>query len=91
MTRLIVESDNSWARDRIKEVIQSETALLRKSLLRTREKLKEFETSYGKFEGDSLFDKVDDMLLIEWEGEIETEKRLSEKVSSLEEITFEYR
>ncbi|MEW6378215.1 MAG: hypothetical protein AB1611_01275 [bacterium] len=39
---------------------------------------------------DSLYGKVDDMELLEWEGELETLKRLKEKWKSLEEITFEY-
>ena len=91
MTRLIVETDNDWTKKKIKGAIHVEIDLLSKAVQRTQNKLQEFENKYGKFNRDSLYGKVDDMALLEWEGEIETLKRLEEKLKSLEEITFEYR
>ncbi len=91
MTKLTVETDNDWTKRKIKDAIHTETDLLRKAVQRTEAKLQEFKNRYGKFDRDSLYGKVDDMELIEWEGELETLKRLQEKLRSLEEITFEYK
>ncbi len=91
MTKLTVEPDNDWTKKKIEGAIHTEIELLKKAVQRTQLKLYDFENKYGKFDRDSLYGKVDDMVLIEWEGEIETLKRLQEKLKSLEEITFEYK
>lgn len=91
MTRLTVETDNDWTKKKIESAIHTEIELLRKAVQKTRGKLQDFENRHGKFDRDSLYGKVDDMELIEWEGEIETLRRLQEKLKSLEEITFEYK
>lgn len=91
MTRLVVETNDNWTKKKIEDAIHTETDLLRKAVQRTQSKLQEFENKYGKFGRDSLYGKVDDMELLEWEGEIETLRRLREKLKSLEEITFEYK
>ena len=54
-------------------------------------KVKDFEAKYGKLNRSSLYGKVNDMELLEWEGELETLERLNKKLRSLEEITFEYK
>ncbi len=43
-----------------------------------------------KLDSDSLYGHVDDMELLEWEGEIETIDRLQKKLTFLEQIAFEY-
>ena len=91
MTKLVVETNNSWTKKKIEGAIHTETDLLRKAVQRTQSKLQEFENKYGKFDRDSLYGKVDDMELVEWEGELETLKRLQANLKSLEEITFEYK
>ncbi len=91
MTKLIVETEDDWAKKKIKDAIHIETDILKKSIQRTSDKIKNFETKYGKHDRSNLYGKVNDMELIEWEGEIETLKRLEEKVNSLEGITFEYK
>ncbi len=91
MTKLTVETDNDWTKRKIKDAIHAEIDMLRKAVQRTQTKLQDFENRYGKFNRDSLYGKVDDMELIEWEGELETMERLQEKLKSLEEITFEYK
>ena len=53
--------------------------------------MKDFEAKYGKLNRSSLYGKVNDMELLEWEGELETLERLNKKLRSLEEITFEYK
>lgn len=91
MTRLVVETNDNWTKKKIAGAIHTETDLLRKAVQITQSKLQEFENKYGKFDRDSLYGKVDDMELVEWEGELETLKRLKANLKSLEEITFEYK
>lgn len=91
MTRLIIETDNSWTKEKIRSAIHTEISLLRKTTDRIKNKLKDFENKYGKIDRDSLYGKIDDLELIEWEGELETLERLQKKLKSLEEITFEYK
>jgi hypothetical protein len=91
MTRLVVETNSDWTKKKIEGAIHTEIDLLRKAVQRTQAKLQDFENKYGKFDRDSLYGKVDDMELVEWEGEIETLKRLQAHLKSLEEITFEYK
>jgi hypothetical protein len=38
-----------------------------------------------------MYGIVDDMILVEWEGEAESLKRVQGRLKSLEEISFEYR
>lgn len=91
MTKLVVETNNDWTKKKIAGAIHTETDLLRKAVQRIQSKLQDFENKYGKFDRDSFYGKVDDMVLIEWEGELETLKRLKDKLKSLEEIVFEYK
>jgi len=91
MTKLIVETDNEWTKRKIKDAIHIETEILKRAIDRTQGKLRDFETKYGEFNRDLLYGKVDDMELIEWEGELETREKLNKRLKSLEEITFEYR
>jgi len=92
MTKLILETDNPWTKRRIQEVINVEKEeLLKKAISRVQVKLDYYNKKYGKLDRENLYGKVDDMELIEWEGEIETLKRLERNLSSFEEITFEYR
>lgn len=55
------------------------------------EKLRAFEIQYGAFDRSTLYGKIDDMEIVEWEGELETLERLKHKLQSLEEIIIEYR
>lgn len=91
MTKLIVETDNDWTKRKIKAAIDTEITLLRKVIQRTENKIRAFEKEYGKTDRKSLYGKVDDMELLEWEGEIEILEKLKEKLKSIEEITFEYK
>ncbi len=91
MTRLVVETDNAWTKRKIVGAIHTEIELLRKSIQKTQGKVQDFEAKYGKLDRSSLYGKLDDLELLEWEGEIETLERLNKKLKSLEEITFEYK
>ncbi|MEK6697905.1 MAG: hypothetical protein AABZ10_02575 [Nitrospirota bacterium] len=91
MTKLIIETDDTWAREKIKFAIDTEIHLLRRTVEKIEQKLKEFEAKYGSFDRQRLYGSVDDMILVEWEGEIESLRRLQGRLKSLEEISFEYR
>ncbi len=91
MTKLIVETDNEWTKKKVKDAIQREAEILKQAIYGIQKKLKDFETKYGSLDRNSLYGKVDDMELLEWEGELETMERLKKKWESLAEITFEYR
>ncbi len=90
MTRLVVMADNSWIGLKIKSLIFSEAEMLRKAIRNISYKIDHFEKKYGTADHDSLYGKADDMELLEWEGEIETIKKLQAKLNTFEEIVFEY-
>lgn len=89
MTRIIVEKNDGWTLKKIRSWIDLETAILKKEIGNIENKVKMFENRYGNVVRDSLYGRVDDMDLIEWEGEIETMNRLREKLSRLDRIVFE--
>ncbi len=91
MTRLIIETDDKWTREKIRCAIDTEIYLLKKACDKTQEKIKSFVSKYGELNRDNLYGKIDDIELIEWEGECETLERIHKKLKSLEEIVFEYR
>lgn len=91
MTKLIIETDDNWTREKIKLAIGTEIYLLKKTADKIQNKIKGFEDKYGMLEREKLYGKIDDMELIEWEGEIESLQRVQVKLKSLEEIIFEYR
>ena len=78
MTKLIIETDSNWTRNKITSAIHTEADILRKTAHNIQHKLNSFEEKYGKLDRDSLYGRIDDMELIEWEGEIETLERLNE-------------
>ncbi len=91
MTKLIVETDNNWTKRKIQGVIHTEAEFLKKAIQRTQQKVREFERKYGSRGRETLYGQVDDMELLEWEGEIETIEKLQKELQSFEEITFEYK
>ncbi len=91
MTKLIIESDDTWTREKIKFAIDTEIHLLKKAADKIQEKINGFEKAYGPLDRDKLYGKLSDMVLVEWEGEIESLRRVRHKLKSLEEINFEYR
>lgn len=88
MTKIVIESDVPWIQTQLESVIHVEVDLLRKAIDKVVEKIKFFEAKYGQLR-DELYGTVDDMELVEWEGEIESKKRLMARLKALEEIQFE--
>lgn len=91
MTKLVLETDDAWTKQKIEGAIHTEIELLKKVVQKTKTKVESFECRYGRFDRNFLYGNVDDMALIEWEGEIETLERLEKKLKSLEDIIFEYK
>lgn len=85
MTRFIIESDNIWTGRRIRHALYVEQQLLKRLMLRTQKKLDAFERAYRVLDRDRLYGQVDDMELLEWEGEIETLEKLRTHLQSLSE------
>ncbi|MDH4163605.1 MAG: hypothetical protein OEW15_13085 [Nitrospirota bacterium] len=91
MTKLIIETDDTWAREKIKFAIDTEIHLLKKTVEKISRKIQDFEHAHGPLDRGKLYGKVDDMILVEWEGEAESLRRVQGRLKSLEEISFEYR
>lgn len=90
MTKLILQTSNDWTRRKIETAIASERTLLQRALRRTEEKVKAFEHKHGTRDRASLYGKIDDMELLEWEGEMEVQQKMREQLASLQEIAIEY-
>ena len=91
MTRVIVETNNEWTKQKLQAVIRTEAALLRKMFQKTEQKVRAFEHKYGTSDRESLYGQVDDMELVEWEGELETAEKLKARLHEFEEMRVEYR
>ncbi len=91
MTKLIIESDDNWTKEKIKDAIHTEIDILKKTEAKIQLKLQDFKKRFGKLDRESLYGKIDDMELVEWEGEAETLERVKSRLRSLEEIIFEYK
>jgi len=79
MTKFVVMSDHSWIALKIRSLIFSESEFLRKAIRNIRDKICNFEKKYGTSDPESLFGQADDMDILEWEGEIETVKKVTGK------------
>ncbi len=90
MIKLIVQTQNDWARRKIETAIASERTLLQKAVHKTEGKVKAFEQKHGCRDRAALYGKIDDMELLEWEGESEILEMMKEQLASLQEIAIEY-
>ena len=89
MTRVIAENNDVWTFKKIQSWVHIETTILQKEIGNVENKLKAFENRYGNLDRDALYGQIDDMDLLEWEGEIETMNRLREKLARINQIVFE--
>ena len=90
MTKVITQDCDLWTLKKIQALVGLEAMLLKKQIGAIQEKIAGFEDRYGKFDREKMYGQVDDMELIEWEGEIETLERLRSKLTRLEEVGFEH-
>ncbi len=91
MTRLILETDEVWIKEKIEALLHSEAEFMRMEIRNIQQKIQNFENKYGASDRDFLYGHADDMELLEWEGEIETMEKLQKNLESFEEISFERR
>jgi len=90
MAKVIAQNNELWTVRKIQSLVGLETTILKKQLTNIQFKIADFENRHGKLDNDSLYGQVDDMVLLEWEGEIETMNRYLKQLSALEQIAFEY-
>ncbi|MCI5148883.1 MAG: hypothetical protein D3916_05765 [Candidatus Electrothrix sp. MAN1_4] len=90
MTKVIAQNSDLWTLRKIQALVGMEADLLKKQINGIQEKIINFENRYGKLDREAMYGQIDDMELIEWEGEIETLERLRSKLTRLEEVGFEY-
>ncbi len=91
MTKVIAQqASDLWALKKIQSLVGLEATLLKKQIVTVQDRISEFETRYGNLDGKTMYGQVDDMELIEWEGEVETLERLRSKLTRLEEVGFEH-
>jgi transposase len=91
MTRVIIETDNPSTRQHIHSALHTEREVLKRQIFRTQKKIQHFEQQYGPLNREQLYGQIDDLELVEWEGELETLEKLRQNLQSFEEMTFEYR
>ncbi len=90
MIKIIAQPTEIWTLRKIQSLLSLETVFLKRQIRNTQNKIGDFERLHRTPCRDSLYGHVDDMELLEWEGEIETLRRLERKLTSLKEISFEY-
>jgi hypothetical protein len=90
MTKVISQHNDLWTLRKIQSLVGMESILLKKQIEAVERKIHFFEERHGKFIEEGMHGQVDDMELIEWEGEIETLERLRKKLARLENVNFEY-
>ena len=83
MTKVIAQNSDLWTLRKIQALVGLEAMLLKKQISSIQDKIAGFEDRYGKIDREAMYGQVDDMELIEWEGEIETLKRLRSKQDRL--------
>ena len=72
MTKIIVQNSEIWTLKKIQSLVNRETEILKKQIMSIKDKISAFKDRYKTDDRETLYGKVDDMELIEWEGEIET-------------------
>jgi hypothetical protein len=90
MTKVISQHSDLWTLRKIQSLVGMEAVLLNKQIESVQSKIHFFEERHGKFSEEGMHGQVDDMELVEWEGEIATLERLKNKLSRLEDVNFEY-
>lgn len=89
MPKQIITIQDSLSSTVLQESIEREKQALCLSIGQVEANVAAFERKFGTHDRTSLFGKVDDMQLIEWEGEEETLARLRPRLQRLEEIQVE--
>ena len=91
MAKTIITLKDDLSLAVVQHAIEREKRLLTLAINQAEEKLAVFEARFGTHNRQSLFGTVDDMDLIEWEGEEDTLARLRQRLQRLKEIQVEPR
>lgn len=89
MSKEVIVLKDSLSLAVLQQAIEREKRLLNLSVAQIEAKLASLEAKFGTRDRKSLFGKVDDMTLVEWEGEWETLARLRPRLQRLEEFQVE--
>lgn len=90
MTEVITLKD-SLSQMVLQQAIEREKRALDLSIALVSARVGAFEKRYGNLDRDALYGRVDDLELVEWEGERETLARLRTRRERLEGIRLESR
>ncbi len=91
MSKAIITLKDDLSLAVLRQAIEREERLLGLAIDQAEAKVAAFEARFGTRERKSLFGTVDDMDLIEWEGEEETLLRLRPRLQRLKELQVEPR
>lgn len=91
MSKAIITLKDDLSLAVLQQAIEREKRLLSLAINQAEERLAAFEAKFGTRDRQNLFGKVDDMDLIEWEGEEETLVRLRPRLQRLKELQVEPR
>ncbi len=88
VNKLILSTDEEALRYIVENALDREKRITQMALARTEERLRSFEERFGDMEKARLLD-VDELEIIEWEGELLTYQRLKERLAKLENLQLE--
>ena len=91
MTTEVITLKDALSRMVLQQAIERERRVFDFSIAQVSAKLEAFQKKYGAMDSNSLYGKVDDLELVEWEGEKETLARLRARLERLEGIRVESR
>lgn len=70
----------------LRSAIDREIAFIKTSLLKTEKRLKNFQQKYKMNIDEAKERGINDMILVEWEGEAETRNKLKDKIEKLQSL-----
>lgn len=89
MAKEVISLKNPLAQTVLADAIVREKGVLTLAIAQAEGRIAAFEQKYGTLDRERLYGRVDDMELIEWEGEQETLSRLRARLQCLEDLQVE--
>ena len=87
MEEILIKTDKKdEAISLLRSAIDREIAFIKTSLLKTKKKVKEFQQKYKMGIDEAKRKGINDMILVEWEGELETQDKLEDKIEKLQNL-----
>lgn len=91
MSKAIITLKDDLSVAVVQQALERETRLLALAIAQAEAKVAAFEARFGTSDRRGLYGTVDDMELIEWEGEEETLLHLRQRLQRLKELQVEPR